>query len=42
MEIWGNKELYQARAYKVDFTIHGKKYYDGDKAEVETFISVHE
>ncbi len=28
------------RAYKADFTIHGEKYYDGDNAEVETFISV--
>lgn len=38
MEIWGNKDL--DRAYKADFTVHGEKYYDGDKAEVETFISV--
>ncbi len=42
MKIWGNKELNQARAYKADFTVHGKKYYDGDNAEVETFISVDE
>lgn len=42
LEIWGNKELNLKRAYKADFTIHGKKYYDGDKAEVETFISVKE
>jgi predicted transcriptional regulator YdeE len=42
MEIWGNKELNQARTYKADFTIHGEKYYDGDDAEVETFISVNE
>lgn len=40
LEIWGNKELNLSRAYKADFTIHGKKYYDGDNAEVETFISV--
>ena len=40
MEIWQNKKL--NRAYKADFTIHGEKYYDGDKAEVETFISVKE
>jgi len=40
MEIWGNKELNQVRAYKADFTIHGKKYFDGDNAEVETFISI--
>ena len=42
LEIWGNKELNLKRAYKADFTIHGKKYYDGDAAEVETFISVKE
>lgn len=42
LEIWGNKELNLKRAYKADFTIHGKKYYDGDNAEVETFISVKE
>jgi len=42
MKIWGNKELSQVRAYKADFTVHGKKYYDGDNAEVETFISVDE
>ncbi len=40
LEIWGNKELNLKRAYKADFTIHGQKYYNGDKAEVETFISV--
>lgn len=40
LEIWQNKSL--NRAYKVDFTIHGKKYYDGNQAEVETFISVKE
>jgi predicted transcriptional regulator YdeE len=39
-EIWQNKNL--SRAYKTDFTIHGKKYYDGDNAEVETFISLKE
>ncbi len=38
IEIWGNNKL--NRAYQTDFTIHGKKYYDGDEAEVETFISV--
>ncbi|WP_149526509.1 GyrI-like domain-containing protein [Sphingobacterium hotanense] len=37
-EIWANTDL--NRAYKADFTVHGKKYYDGDQAEVETFISV--
>ncbi len=40
MEIWQNKTL--NRAYKADFTIHGEKYYNGDQAEVETFISVKE
>lgn len=38
LEIWANKNL--NRTYKADFTIHGKKYFDGDNAEVETFISV--
>lgn len=38
LDIWANKALH--RAYKTDFTIHGKKYYDGENAEVETFISV--
>ncbi|MCG9873888.1 MAG: GyrI-like domain-containing protein [Leptospiraceae bacterium] len=42
LEIWGNKELNLKRAYKADFTVHGQKYYDGDQAEVETFISVKE
>jgi predicted transcriptional regulator YdeE len=42
LEIWGNKDLNLKRAYKADFTIHGQKYYDGDKAEVETFISIKE
>ena len=42
MEIWGSNELNQARTYTADFTIHGEKYYDGDTAEVETFISVNE
>ena len=37
-EIWANTDL--KRAYKADFTVHGKKYYDGDEAEVETFISL--
>lgn len=40
MEIWQNKEL--SRSYKADFTIHGVKYFDGDNAEVETFISLKE
>jgi len=40
VEIWGNNELNQTRTYNADFTIHGKKYFDGDTAEVETFISV--
>lgn len=38
MEIWQNKDL--NRTYNADFTVHGKKYYDGENAEVETFISV--
>jgi len=40
LEIWQNDKL--NRAYKADFTIHGKKYYDGDHAEVETYISIKE
>lgn len=40
VEIWNNKEFNLKRAYKADFTIHGKKYFDGDHAEVETFLSV--
>ena len=40
LEIWGDKELNLKRSYKADFTIHGKKYYDGDNAEVETYIAV--
>lgn len=40
--IWANRELNAKRAYKADFTIHGQKYYDGNSAEVETFISVKE
>lgn len=38
MEIWQSTNL--NRAYRVDFTIHGEKYFAGDQAEVETFISV--
>lgn len=38
MEIWQDKEL--PRAYQADFTVHGEKYFNGDQAEVETFISV--
>jgi predicted transcriptional regulator YdeE len=40
MEIWQSKDL--KRAYNADFTIHEKKYYEGEYAEVETFISVKE
>ncbi len=40
IEIWQNEALNKIRAYKADFTVHSKKYYDGDNAEVETFISV--
>ena len=38
LDIWSNKSL--ERAYRFDFTVHSKKYHDGDQAEVETFISV--
>lgn len=37
-EIWADDTL--KRTYKADFTVHGKKYYDGENAEVETFIAV--
>lgn len=40
MEIWQSSSL--NRAYIADFTIHGEKYFDGDNAEVETFISIKE
>lgn len=42
LAIWADKELDSKRAYKADFTVHGKKYYDGDNAEVETYLSVKE
>lgn len=37
-EIWQDKNL--KRAYRADVTVHGEKYYDGDHAEVETYISI--
>lgn len=40
LEIWGDEKLNKERAYRADFTIHGQKYYDGDNAEVETFLSI--
>jgi predicted transcriptional regulator YdeE len=40
MEIWADNKLNKQRLYNVDFTIHDEKYYDGDNAEVETFISI--
>lgn len=40
LEIWGDKQLNEKRAYNADFTIHGKKYYNGEDAEVETYISI--
>lgn len=42
LEIWQNKDLNAKRAYKADFTVHSKKYYLGNNAEVETYISVSE
>lgn len=38
MDIWQDQEL--NRAFRVDVTVHGEKYYLRDDAEVETFISV--
>ncbi|WP_371924123.1 GyrI-like domain-containing protein [Flavobacterium sp. HSC-32F16] len=40
LQIWGNKELNLKRAYRADFTVHGQKYFEGENAVVETFISV--
>lgn len=40
LEIWGNKDLDAQRAYIADFTIHGEKYYHGEEAEVDTYLSV--
>lgn len=37
-EIWQDSQL--KRAYRADVTVHGQKYFDGDNAEVETYISV--
>lgn len=42
LEIWADKELDSKRAYKADFSIHGEKYYEGDNAEVVTYLSVKE
>lgn len=39
MDIWKNDATLN-RAYRADFTVHGKKYFDGDQAEVETFLSI--
>lgn len=40
LEIWADQELNTRRAYQFDFTVHGQKYYDGDQAEVDTYISI--
>lgn len=40
LEIWADKELNSRRAYRADFTVHGKKYNDGDNAEVQTYLSI--
>jgi predicted transcriptional regulator YdeE len=37
-EIWQDTEL--KRAYRADVTVHGQKYFDGDNAEIETYISI--
>ena len=37
VEIWNDTQL--KRAYRADVTVHGQKYFDGDNAEVETYIS---
>ena len=40
MEIWSDNKLNKQRSYNVDFTIHDEKYYEGNNAQVETFISI--
>ncbi|SEG14560.1 GyrI-like domain-containing protein [Sphingobacterium lactis] len=40
MEIWQDTTI--KRTYKADFTVHGEKYFHGEEAEVETFLSVEE
>lgn len=40
LEIWADQDLNSRRTYNADFTIHGKKYYDGNNAEVETYLSI--
>jgi predicted transcriptional regulator YdeE len=37
-EIWQDTRL--KRAYRADVTVHGQKYFDGDNAEIETYISI--
>lgn len=37
-EIWQDTHL--KRAYRADVTVHGQKYFDGDNAEIETYISI--
>ena len=37
-EIWQDTQL--NRVYRADVTLHVQKYYDGDNAEVETYISI--
>jgi len=38
VQIWNDHDL--DRAYTADFTVHGKKYYEGNRAEVTTYISI--
>ena len=38
MDIWQKDDTLN-RAYQTDFTVHGPKYFAGDKAEVATFLS---
>lgn len=40
LEIWADEDLDSRRAYNADFTVHGKKYYNADNAEVETYLSL--
>lgn len=40
LQILEDQDMNSRSAYKADFTIHGQKYYDGDNAEVETYLSI--
>jgi predicted transcriptional regulator YdeE len=39
LQIWNNKELESARAYKADFEVYGDKAADPNDAQVEIYLS---